>query len=545
MFKNVLSVIPARGGSKGIPRKNLRKLGDHPLVGHAIKKSQESNQVDHTVLTTDSQEIAQIGHQYEVDSVIDRPTHLATDEIPLAPVIKHALQEVNQEFEYVLCLQPTTPLVSTSSIDEGIKMGVQSDADSVVFTRDSTHLYWRHGEKGYESITSDRKNRQQLDSIYAEIGLFLSESQVVTQDRRVGDSPTFYEVNYEEGIDIDTYADWMLAESQLGRKQLIYRLIGNEDAGTGHVYRGITIADHTFENDILFAVDSTEDLAIEKLDESNYNYRTFDSEKSFFQYVESTNPDVVVNDILDTSAEYIKSLKQYSPRVITFEDLGTGTDHADAVINALYEHSNPPKKHYFGFQYFCLRNEFRYATPLKEIPSVERIMISFGGTDENNLTAKALRALSNLNQEIHFDVVLGIGYTEQKSIDSIVSSYPPNAHISINQDIRSMAEHMEQADLLITSNGRTLYEAASLNVPVISIAQNHREQKHPYAHISQGVLFMGQADYVTEENILTAVNDYIQERDKRETMREALEEHNIINGVERIKQILFNESNEN
>jgi spore coat polysaccharide biosynthesis predicted glycosyltransferase SpsG len=108
-----------------------------------------------------------------------------------------------------------------------------------------------------------------------------------------------------------------------------------------------------------------------------------------------------------------------------------------------------------------------------------------------------------------------------------------------------MAEHMEQADLLITSNGRTLYEAASLNVPVISIAQNHREQKHPYAHISQGVLFMGQADYVTEENILTAVNDYIQERDKRETMREALEEHNIINGVERIKQILFNESNEN
>jgi spore coat polysaccharide biosynthesis predicted glycosyltransferase SpsG len=172
-------------------------------------------------------------------------------------------------------------------------------------------------------------------------------------------------------------------------------------------------------------------------------------------------------------------------------------------------------------------------------------MISFGGTDENNLTAKALRALSNLNQEIHFDVVLGIGYTEQKSLDSIVSSCPPNVHISINQDIRSMAEHMEQADLLITSNGRTLYEAASLNVPVISIAQNHREQKHPYAHISQGVLFMGQADYVTEENILTAVNDYIQERDKRETMREALEEHNIINGVERIKQILFNESNEN
>lgn len=108
-----------------------------------------------------------------------------------------------------------------------------------------------------------------------------------------------------------------------------------------------------------------------------------------------------------------------------------------------------------------------------------------------------------------------------------------------------MAEHMEQADLLITSNGRTLYEAGSLNVPVISIAQNHREQKHPYAHISRGVLFLGQADYVTEENVLTAVEDYIKDREKRETMREALEDHDIANGVERIKQILFEETDEN
>ena len=545
MSDEILSVIPARKGSKGIPRKNLRELGEHPLVGHAIRTSKESSLVNHVALTTDSQEIAQIGRRYGVDTVIDRPTRLATDQVPLAPVIEHAFENVSHDFRYVLCFQPTTPLVSVNSIDEGIELGKNDDTDSVVFVKDSTHIYWRDGEKGYEPVTNDRKNRQQLNSIYQEIGLFLSKDDIIIEGRRVGDSPTFYEVQSKEGIDIDTYADWILAESQLQSNQVLYRLIGSGDTGTGHVYRGITIADHIFEHDILFAVGSTDGLAIKKLEESNYEYQTFDDEQSFMKYVRSTTPDVVVNDILDTSAGYIESLKEHTSRVVNFEDLGSGTNQADAVINALYEHSTPPENHYFGFGYFCLRNEFRYASPRDEIPSVDRIMISFGGTDENNLTAKTLDALSSIDIELQLDVVLGLGYTEQESLAPITAAYPSNVDVEINQDIRSMGEHMEQADLLITSNGRTLYEAAALNVPVISIAQNHREQKHPYAHISGGVLFLGQADYVTEENILTTVKDYITDEEKRETMRRALEDHDIANGVERIKKILFREADEN
>ena len=545
MSDKILSVIPARKGSKGIPRKNLRELGEHPLVGHAIKTSKESSLIDHVALTTDSQEIAQIGRRYGVDTVVDRPKRLATDEVPLAPVIEHTFKDLNQDFRYVLCFQPTAPLISVNSIDQGIKTGKKGDTDSVVFVKNSTHIYWRDGKSGYEPMTNDRKNRQQLDPIYEEIGVFLSKSDVIKESRRVGDSPTFYEVESKEGIDIDTYADWVLAESQLQSKQVLYRLIGNGDTGTGHVFRGITIADHIFEHDVLFAVKSTEELAIEKLEESNYEYRTFDDEQSFIECVRLTTPDVVVNDILDTSAEYVESLKEYTPRVVNFEDLGSGTNQADAVINALYEHSTPPENHYFGFEYFCLRNEFRYASSRRDIPSVDKIMISFGGTDENNLTAKTLRALSDIDFELHLDVVLGLGYTEQESLAPITATYPSNIDFEINQDIQSMGEHMEQADLLITSNGRTLYEAAALNVPVISIAQNHREQKHPYAHISGGVLFLGQADYVTAENILTAVRDYIRDGQKRENMRKALEAHDITNGVEKIKKILFRETNEN
>jgi len=170
-------------------------------------------------------------------------------------------------------------------------------------------------------------------------------------------------------------------------------------------------------------------------------------------------------------------------------------------------------------------------------------MISFGGTDENNLTAKTLGALAGLEKTVHLDIVLGLGYKEHETIDSVVSNYPDNLSVTVEQDVSLMAEHMEQADLLITSNGRTLYEASSMNLPMISIAQNQREQKHPYAHISRGILFLGQADYVSEANILAAVKDYIENPDKRETMRQALSEHDIANGIERIKKILFEDDN--
>lgn len=541
MDREILSVIPARKGSKGIPQKNVRELGGQPLIGHAIETSRQSSLIDSIVVTTDSREIAQISRRFNADVVIDRPEHLATDEVPLAPVVKHAYESVDGGFKYVLCFQPTAPLIQSRTIDTGIQNALDQRADSVVFVADSTHHYWKATDSGYESVSSDRKNRQQMDPIYAEIGVFLSQSTVVESERRVGDNPSFHTVDSQEGIDIDTYTDWITAESYLDRRQLIYRVTGNNENGAGHIYRGITIADHLFEHDILFAVGPDDDIAVEKLEDTNYDYRVFKDDDSFLTFVNDVSPFVVVNDILNTSSEYVRSLQKTGTRVVNFEDLSDGSNHADAVINALYEHSNPPGNHYYGFQYFCLRGEFRYAEKKSAIESVNRIMISFGGTDQNNLTAQTLRALSSVEDSLYLDVVLGLGYSEQETLDPIVADLPERHTVKIEQEVQSMAQRMEAADLLITSNGRTLYEAGSLNLPVISLAQNAREQKHPYAHVSQGILSLGQAEYIPEDKIRDAVVDYIQNPTKRETMRQALVDHDIDNGIERIKQILFND----
>lgn len=544
MDNTVLSVIPARKGSKGVPRKNVRELGDRPLVGHAIETSRATELVDTIVVTTDSEEIAQIARRFGADVVIDRPEELATDEVPLAPVIEHAFNEVGGEFDYVLCFQPTAPLIQSSTIDGGIRTGIEEDADSIVFVTDSTHHYWKRTDNDFSLMSSDRQNRQLMDPIYGEIGVFLSHRDLVAEGKRVGGSKAFYTVDNWEGIDIDTYADWQTAESYLDRKQVVYRVTGNDQNGTGHIYRGITLADHLFEHDILFAVTPSDDIAIDMLEESNYDYHIFDDEAAFLSFVEANSPDIVINDILNTTAEYVTRAQDAGCRVVNFEDLGNGTDHADAVINALYEHSKPPADHYYGFEYFCLRGEFRYATRKTEIDSVDRIMISFGGVDINNMTAHTLEALSEIEDELQIDVVLGLGYDSPERLDPVIAEITDNLQVEVSQQIQSMAKRMEQADLLITSNGRTLYEAASLNLPMISISQNVREEKHPYANVSRGVISLGQAEYVNQQTILTAVTDYIQDADKREQMRTALANHDIANGIERIKQIVFDEGNE-
>jgi CMP-N-acetylneuraminic acid synthetase len=159
--------------------------------------------IDKTVVTTDDNEILKIAKSYDADGAIERPTQLATDEVPLAPVIEHAAGELEESFDYVLCFQPTVPLISLKSLNAGIRTGLDGNADSVVFLRDNTHNYWREHDGKCVPLTEDRKNRQQMDNIYEEIGIFLSRMDVVRGGQRIGESPTFHTVNTAEGIDID------------------------------------------------------------------------------------------------------------------------------------------------------------------------------------------------------------------------------------------------------------------------------------------------------------------------------------------------------
>jgi CMP-N-acetylneuraminic acid synthetase/spore coat polysaccharide biosynthesis predicted glycosyltransferase SpsG len=536
-----IAIVPARGGSEGIPRKNIRVLGSKPLVAHSIELGKSTELIDEVILTTENREIKDIGLQFGTDCVIDRPDFLSKNDVPLAPVIEHAAGQV-QPADAIVCLQPTVPLLSPSSLNAGIQKFYNQPNESLIFVRESTHIYWKGSGENKRALSDARENRQLMEPIYEEVGAFVSSPSLVSGGKRVGENPLFHNVPDVEGIDIDTYSDWAVAEDQLNRQSVIYRVIGGPKTGLGHVYRGITLADEIPHHDLTFAVLEQDTLAKGILKQTKYPFIEFAGQPEFKAHIKSMEPDLVINDVLNTSESYIKMLKKHAGAVVSFEDLGEGARYADIVVNALYEHSSPPSGHYYGSHYFCLRSEFRFAEKKASIGGVDTIMISFGGTDSNDLTSQSVEAVSELESIPDIDIVLGPGYNKRKALERQLDQLSKPINFTLNQDVSWMSKHMVNADLLVTSNGRTIYEAASLNLPCISISQNQQEQRHPFAHLSTGILDLGLAPYVSVEDIRQAISDYMSNAGMRSQMHAALQSEDIENGIERITDLLFEES---
>lgn len=131
----ILGIIPARGGSKGIPGKNIRLLNGKPLLYYSIHAAQMSGLVDRLILTTDSMEIAQVGKELGAEVPFIRPAELARDDTPMLPVLEHVVNFVesgNWQADIILLFQPTAPLRQPEQIQAAVKMLTESKCDSIV-----------------------------------------------------------------------------------------------------------------------------------------------------------------------------------------------------------------------------------------------------------------------------------------------------------------------------------------------------------------------------------------------------------------------------
>ncbi|MCL4268001.1 MAG: acylneuraminate cytidylyltransferase family protein [Anaerolineales bacterium] len=134
-MSKILGIIPARGGSKGIPGKNIRLLNGKPLIYYTVEAARASELIDQLILTTDSPEIAEIGKSLGVDVPFLRPPELAQDDTPMLPVLEHAIQHVESggwQPEIIVLLQPTAPLRRGEHIRLAVNMLMESKCDSVV-----------------------------------------------------------------------------------------------------------------------------------------------------------------------------------------------------------------------------------------------------------------------------------------------------------------------------------------------------------------------------------------------------------------------------
>ena len=139
-----------------------------------------------------------------------------------------------------------------------------------------------------------------------------------------------------EFIDIRSYQDWWVCEKYLQRKRVIFRVIGNDQVGMGHIYRSLTLAHELIDHDITFVADFESKKAVEELISHDYRINVFDNQNIVNNIID-LKPDLVINDILNTSRQDVLELRSVGTRVINFEDLGDGAPLANMTVNELYD----------------------------------------------------------------------------------------------------------------------------------------------------------------------------------------------------------------
>ncbi len=224
-MKKTLAIIPARGGSKQIKDKNIKPVAGKPLLAWTILEAQASRYIDRIVVSTDSSRIADVARKYKAEVPFMRPEDLAQDDTPGILPILHAIHwlESSQGYQpdYVITLQPTSPLRSSGDIDASIHLLEQKDAETVVsLVPVDNHPYWMKkldAEKRVEDfISSDARLacRQDLPPVYALNGaIYLARREILLKRETWYTEKTFaYVMPVERSLDVDTPWDIYLVD---------------------------------------------------------------------------------------------------------------------------------------------------------------------------------------------------------------------------------------------------------------------------------------------------------------------------------------------
>ncbi len=540
----ILAVIPARGGSKRIPRKNVRLMYGRPLILYSVENALSLRgefEVD-VAVSTDDEELSGIVSNYDV-TVVDRSEELSRDAVTLDPVIYDAVlrmeEKTGKAYDIVVTMQATSPTLKSQTLKAALHYFEEGDFDTVISVVNRPHLSWKKEGDRIVKNYDRRLNSQELPANYLETGGFLIAGRsAVTRDSRIGDRVSVFETSSDEAVDIDTYEDWTLAESILGRKKILFLTVGKRKLGMGHIYRCLSLAYRLTGHDLFFAIDSESEMGIERIKDSFFPYGVFSNESEYEKLLSDFRPDIVVNDILDTEESLIRLERKYAGRIVNFEDNGRGAILADTVINALYEsHPDRPGNVFEGSDYYFIRDEFLEEKPKEFSEQCRNIMIIFGGADPRDLTGRLFEICRVLHPKMplcSFHIITGFGYVNQNGIGDL-----PDENIFVHHDVKRVSRYMREADLAVTSQGRTVYEFACMGVPAIVLAQHEREAEHVFAGIQNGFINLGLGANTDALTIIKTIMWLADTPNVRREMRSTELKHDFGKGQKRVIDLIL------
>jgi len=484
-LKSAVIFIPAFRKHTRFQGDLLRKLEGKSLVQRAIDKAHLphcSNKSIH--LLTDSENIALIGKRNRIGVFCSAETSL--ENIGRDDKSREYVDTAEQGKNLSVLLSPYAPLLNIDSLERAANKFFQLEVRVLQPVRVAKRRVF------YNSSTTCSSNlfgkKDEIYRIESQAFMLMQPGQLShLGDQLVSIQP--WDAG-DDTFEIETFQDWWVSEKLLRRKRIVFRVIGNNQVGMGHVYRALALAHELQDHEVRFVTDTHSQVAVESIIKRDHWLGIYPPERVIDEIIR-LQPDMVINDVLNTKKNEVERLKKSGSLTISFEDLGSGARHTDLTVNEIYDVPQFRAKNVvWGREYFFLRDEFQLAHTHCFVKKARGIMLAFGGTDQHDLARKIFLAIRSLCDEsnIFVHIVTGPGY---RGYDRLMNEIEGNTQVSLTHGSEVISSIMEKVQLAITSNGRTVYEFAHMNIPAIVIAQHEREVTHAFASEQNGFIPLG------------------------------------------------------
>lgn len=549
-------VIPAIKKNAVIPDQLVKRLAGVTLIQRALDTAKQVEGGKDIWVVTDSDEIRLICDRNGVNTIYNPTFTIAS--LNIVASLRGVLDELAQQYDHIIIYRASSPLISAGDIEDAYQLFLHEHSDCLVTVKSIKYRLWEEKGKDLNALLFNEEEQvayletKALFMLRASVlsascgnALLLREEQFPlapglssgnglaaredmdfafleqypgnkAQDpgnsaiagRTIKVTPYFLN---DRSIEINSYQDWWLCEKILQSKHIVFVVAGYAAIGMGHIFRGLMLAHEIADHRITFVCTRESELAAANIAARDYRTRIQEYD-TLAEDVLRQRPDLVINDMLRTDADYMAALKKARIPVVNFEDDGPGAEQADLVVNALYESQKNNPRFLYGHEFFCLRDEFLLAAQNTFSPDVRRVLITFGGTDPSDFTRQTLEAVLPLclERNIRIAVVTGPGYLHKDALSALVAAINEKSGgetVSFTHATNVMSRMMEGVDFAIASAGRTVYELTHMRVPALVLAHHSREDMHTFARPANGFTYLGVMERYDADAVRKAFTD--------------------------------------
>lgn len=561
---SVIAVVPARGGDPEVPYLNIKKLGAIPLIAHTLEEAKKSAYIDRLVVSTDDDQVERVALEYDAE-VVRRPDELAQDISEIRDVIRHAVETLEgadsgRRFDVVVTLQATSPFRRAEQIDAAIDELTDNDYDAVISLEEVRTLTWHRPHGKLEPLFERPGRREELEPLYHEDGAIRAvRREVLESSERLGEKVGHILMDKMSALTVHDIYDFWLAEKLVHLPRVLFCVDGGSEMGMGHVYRSLAVARELTKivphAEVCFLMRADLPEGVQHIASAGYSIRVAPGQGAestanvddVIGVIRDYSPNIIINDRPFLDEGYLRALAGLGASTInlvdSLDDIEKPAELASVIIATMQEGEVELDDYHAGPAFAILRDSFRKKATERAAIAAEgrKIVVSFGGSDPQNLTMKALAAMDGL-EDVAVTVVLGPAYGYRAELDELVSTL--SAKPEILRNIEHMADILFEADLVLCSGGMTVFEIAALGRPGIVLCQNTRERERMEGFSRYGtILHLGLGTDVSVTTLRGKAKELVKDRERRQRMSDAGAKLVDAQGASRVYEVMKNARN--